>query len=120
MKASRRSLFGWLAGAVFAAPAVAEAVVAPVPAPVEPSPFLGQIRATHAHWQIDGVGTPYSSAAYAVQRYEQWDGSKWVDIGFAPLAAPSGPLHSHTGYPGNHTHTITTNAMPWHVHGITS
>ncbi len=104
MKASRRSLFGWLAGFAVAAPAVAEAAI--VATPIEPSPFLGQIRAAHVHWQIDRIGTPYSSAAYAVSRYEQWNGSEWVDIGVAPLMAPSAAPHSHTAIDGGHSHNF--------------
>lgn len=112
MTTSRRSLFGWLAGAVVAAPAVAEAAVAPAPA--EPGPFLGQIRMVHSHYETkivptyrtwhDGHGAHTHSISQmvpttesvAVMRYEQWNGSAWIDIGVAPLAAPQPASHTHT------------------------
>lgn len=109
MKTSRRSLFGWLAGAAVAAPAVSHTAIAQAPA--EPGPFLGQIRAVHSHYEtVPFGGAGLTSTAYthtvAVQRYEQWNGRGWVDIGVAPLMAPSAASHSHMVIDGNHSHTF--------------
>lgn len=94
MKTSRRSLFGWLAGAVGAAPAVAEAAVPS--AHVAPGPFLGEIKVRHAFYGTRETAHG-ASEPVAFHVYEQWDGKDWVKIGGGCLP------YSRTAVDGCHT-----------------
>ncbi len=83
MTTTRRSLFGFLAGAPVAVAAAKEKQP-------EPEFFVGQIRAVHSHYETKlapqwfGNGSfaqlGYVSESVSVTRHEQWNGTEWLPI----------------------------------------
>lgn len=89
MKTTRRSIFGFLAGAPVAV------ATAKDKQPV-PEFYVGQIRAVHSHYESKvvphwhtwpaGSGSAtyarqtFQTEAVAVLRHEQWNGSEWLPI----------------------------------------